>query len=140
VHQEIVVYARYRNPFNHMTVAYRSRLARICGGYPQIHLKEDYALWASMIGAGAKTQNLPDPLVHATAGVDMYRRRGGLRYALAEINLQRHLVRCGLKGTTSAALHGLLRASVFLMPAVLRGWIYEKYLRVSHPSEVVAKQ
>ena len=130
-HEDIKRYAAYRNPFNHMTVAYRADLALRCGGYPNIHLKEDYGLWAEMIAAGARTLNLPDVLVRATTGKDMYRRRGGLRYALAEISLQHHLVRTGLKSPSNAVLHGLCRSAIFLLPSAIRGWIYEKFLRVS---------
>lgn len=130
-HPDIRRYAAYRNPFNHMTVAYRTELALHCGGYPNIHLKEDYALWALMLASGARAHNLPDVLVRATAGREMYRRRGGLRYALAEIALQHHLVCTGLKSHPKALLHGLIRATVFLLPSVIRAWIYEKLLRAS---------
>lgn len=130
-HGAILHYAKYRNPFNHMTVAYRRRLALDCGGYPQVHLKEDYALWASMIRKGAVTHNLNDVLVHATAGRDMYRRRGGLRYARAEIELQSHLVVCRLKSPLLGILHGLMRATVFLLPTGFRDWVYTRFLR--HP-------
>ena len=130
-HDDIRRYAAYRNPFNHMTVAYRTDLALRCGGYPNIHLKEDYALWALMLASGARALNLPDILVLATAGREMYRRRGGLRYALAEIALQRHLVRNGLKSPPAALLQGLARSIVFIFPSFIRGWIYEKILRNS---------
>ncbi len=130
-HAEILRYAAYRTPFNHMTVAYKTGLALRCGGYPDIRLKEDYALWATMISVGAKTLNLPDILVLATTGREMYRRRGGLRYALAEISLQRHLIRTRLKSPYAALTQGLGRAFVFLLPSAIRGWIYEKVLRSS---------
>lgn len=126
---EIREFAKYRNPFNHMTVAFRTELALQCGGYPNIYLKEDYALWVLMIKHGARTANTPEILVEATTGRDMYKRRGGWRYAKAEIELQRHLVICGVKGHLAAFIHGSARASVFLMPHLLRGWIYEYLLR-----------
>lgn len=128
-HDQIIKFAAMRSPFNHMTVAYKTKFARLCGGYPNIHLKEDYALWASMLAAGAKTANMPDILVRATTGRDMYRRRGGLKYALAEITLQKHLVAVGLKSKYMAILHGLARSTVFLMPSSVRGCIYVKILR-----------
>jgi len=96
-HFEIVQFAKYRNPFNHMSVAYSRKLALQCGGYPHIYLREDYALWANMLSKGAKTLNLPDVLIHATAGHDLNLRRGGWRYAWAELELQRHLVKCKIK-------------------------------------------
>ncbi len=128
-YNQIVKFAAKRNPFNHMTMAYKSELARQCGGYPDIHLKEDYALWASMLSAGALAANMPDILVHATTGKDMYRRRGGLRYAVAEIALQKHLASIGLKSKYMAFLHGVLRSVIFILPPFIRGWIYSKLLR-----------
>lgn len=126
---EISRFAKLRNPFNHMTVGFRVDLARCCGGYPNIHLKEDYALWASMLLHGAQVANSAEVLVEATAGRDMYMRRGGWRYAKAEIDLQIHLVRCRVKGAFSACLHGGARAMIFLAPGVVRSFIYEKMLR-----------
>lgn len=128
-HNEIIKFAAQRNPFNHMTVAFKAEFARLCGGYPNIHLKEDYALWAGMLAAGARAANMPDILVRATTGRDMYRRRGGVRYALAEIALQKHLANVGLKSMHMAILHGLARSTIFIMPSSIRGWIYEKILR-----------
>ena len=128
-HEDIIRYARTRNPFNHMTVAFRARLARECGGYPVLRLREDYGLWALMLHRNARTLNLSTVLVHATAGLGMYRRRGGLRYARDEYQLQCHLVKCGLKGPFLGALHAISRAVVFLLPAAVRGLIYQRLLR-----------
>jgi glycosyltransferase involved in cell wall biosynthesis len=128
-HDDIRRFAAHRNPFNHMTVVFRTDLAVNCGGYPDIHLKEDYALWAKMLSEGARSINLSNILVIATAGKKMYHRRGGRRYALAEIALQKHLFRTGLKSMPMAIVQGIARASIFLMPAIVRGWIYENVLR-----------
>lgn len=128
-HSEIISYAAYRNPFNHMTVIYRTEIALRCGGYPEIHLKEDYALWAQMLASGARALNIPNILVLATTGRDMYARRGGFRYALAELSLQRHLVSTRLKSVPAALFQGTARALVFLLPSVIRGLIYKKLLR-----------
>ena len=128
-HDEIVRFASRRNPFNHMTVWYRTELARRVGGYPCIHLKEDYALWAAMIKAGARCANLDEPLVDALTGQEMYRRRGGLRYAVAEIELQRHLHMTGLKSRLLACIDICSRSAVFLAPACVREMVYKKILR-----------
>ena len=128
-HEGIRRFGSKRNPFNHMTVAMRAALVRTAGGYPDIFLKEDYALWASLIKLNARTANLPDTLVRATTGRAMYGRRGGLRYAVAEVQLQLHLVRCELKGYPAAVLDGLMRATVFLLPASVRVFIYKGFLR-----------
>ena len=128
-HRDIKAFARRRNPFNHMTVAYRTDLVRQSGGYPNIYLKEDYGLWASMLYAGARTMNVDQILVDAVTGQDMYRRRGGLKSAQAEIKLQSHLLRCGLKTRPQALFDGVARSLVFIMPAGLRALIYKVILR-----------
>jgi len=138
-HADICQFLRRRNPFNHMAVAFRLDMVKTCGGYPNIHLKEDYALWASMISAGAITANVPDVLVDVTAGRDMYRRRGGPRYAKSEIQLQRHLVAKQIKSRTTALIDGIMRASVFLMPNTVRGLIYEKILRDNIKKTIMRK-
>lgn len=125
----ILRFARRRNPFNHMTVGFRLDMVLACGGYPDLHLKEDYGLWAAMLARRARVANLPDILVRATTGREMYQRRGGLRYVRSEVSLQRQLVRCGLQTWPSALLTGLMRSTVFLMPAGWRGLIYETLLR-----------
>lgn len=126
---EIRRLAPVRNPFNHMSVAYRRERVLAVGGYPDLHLREDYGLWARMLAAGGCMANTAEVLVHATAGADLYRRRGGWRYARAEWSLQRLLWRCGLKPAWRAWVDGLLRAAVFVLPASWRGWIYRRWLR-----------
>lgn len=117
-----------RNPFNHMTVGFRR--SAISNGYPDVYLKEDYALWATMIANGAKVTNVQDVLVRATAGRDMYRRRGGLRYVRSEIDMQKLLVKLNLQSVFMAILVGVARSLVFLLPSALRGLFYERFLRI----------
>ena len=130
LHHDILRYAIKRNPFNHMTVGYKKDFVVKCGGYPKIALKEDYALWASMLNAGALSCNSSEVLVLVSAGDDMYKRRGGFSYAFAEIQLQEHLVKNNFKTYFDAIFDGCLRGMVFLMPSFLRGLIYKKILRL----------
>jgi len=128
---EIRRYVKIRNPFNHMTVAYRTSIVKKLGGYPNIFLKEDYALWASFLSSGARVINLDEILVYATAGSEMYKRRGGLRYAFSEFEIQKFLVNKGLQSILGAIFIGFARFSIFLLPSLLRGFIYDKFLRKS---------
>jgi hypothetical protein len=127
-HEDILRFIKRRSPFNHMTIACRKCLVESCGGYPEIY-KEDYALWAIMITSGARCANLAEVLVHATGGKELYRRRGGIRYALAERDIQNLLVRLGLKSRLRAVLDGVARSSVFIAPVSLRRLVYETLLR-----------
>lgn len=126
---EIRQFIRQRNPFNHMAVAFRTEVVLAAGGYPSIHLKEDYALWATLVSRNCRVCNLETVLVDATAGTEMFQRRGGAKYALAEIDLQRHLVRCGLKSVFAAMVDGAMRSAIFLAPNAVREFVYLRFLR-----------
>jgi hypothetical protein len=129
--EEIHQFAKKRNPFNHMTVAYRLDAVLDCGGYPNIFLKEDYGLWCLFLAKGYAVMNIKTILVHAAAGMSMFGRRGGFRYAKSEWQMQRLMVQCGLKNHAQAILDGIVRAGFFLIPSSLRGLIYLTFLRKS---------
>jgi glycosyltransferase involved in cell wall biosynthesis len=129
-HIQICKMIKRRNPFNHMSVAFSTEFAKKIGGYPNIFLKEDYGFWCLFIKHGAKTANIPDILVLATTGDKMFSRRSGLNYIKSEINLQRHLVYCGLSTYFEAIFFGFLRSFIFTLPASLKKVIYFKFLRV----------
>jgi glycosyltransferase involved in cell wall biosynthesis len=128
-HAAICTYIRRRNPFNHMSVAFRRDLALKCGGYPKLMVREDYGLWASMIGAGGMGENIDEVLVHASAGTSMYQRRRSLQSYRAEIMLQRHLLRCGLTSVPGAIYYGALRSIALTFPAAWVQTIYKVFLR-----------
>lgn len=129
--KEIRQFAKTRNPFNHMAVAYRLDAVVSCGGYPNIFLKEDYGLWCHFLAKNLPVANLKEVLVYASAGMGMFRRRGGWRYAKSEWQMQNLLVHSGLKGSGRALIDGVMRATFFLIPASWRGFLYVYLLRQS---------
>jgi glycosyltransferase involved in cell wall biosynthesis len=131
MHHDILKYASRRNPFNHMTVVFNKEKALLCGGYPDLYLREDYGLWINMIRNGACCRNIPNILVIASAGEEMYKRRSGFRYAMGEIKLQRLLIKCGMKSLIEAFIDGAFRASAFMMPNWLKAYIDKNFLRDS---------
>lgn len=133
-HEEILRFARRRNPFNHMTVCYRRERVEAVGGYPDIPLMEDFALWLRLLAAGARTCNLPRVLVHARVGNGMLQRRGGWRYVRSEWRLQQLMHELGFKSRLASLRDGTLRSLVFLAPVGLRGWIYRRALRAAPSS------
>ena len=126
---KIKAFARRRNPFNHMTVAFRLEIIRSLGGYPNIYLKEDYGLWCKCLAADVSMANTEEILVLATTGQAMYKRRGGWRYVQSEYFLQKLMVNLKLKTLLQAICDGFVRAIFFLIPARLRGFCYLRGLR-----------
>ena len=127
--EEICRYARYRNPFNHMTVGFRVSTVLNVGGYPNIRLREDYALWARFLAADCKICNIDEVLVQASVGDNMIRRRGGLNNLLAELKLQWLMVKLRVQSPIKAILFGCTRGLVCMLPVFLRKHFYRIYLR-----------
>lgn len=125
-------YISRRNPFNHMTVAFKTKSVIAVGGYPDVHLKEDYALWAKMLATGCSMCNIDSILVHATAGKNMYKRRSGLKYVRSEYLIQKVLLRLGMQNVFSALFYGLIRSTIFIAPNFIRQIVYEKFLRANN--------
>ena len=91
-HEEILEFAKRRNPFNHPCSIYRKSAVMAAGGYQDFYLLEDYYLWVRMLLNGAKGYNIQYPLLWMRAGTEMYRRRSGFAYAKTQRNLFRYML------------------------------------------------
>lgn len=128
-HEELLRYARMRNPFNHPTVMYRKSVILALGSYPNNILHEDYALWANLLLSGAKGCNLPQTLCLMRVDSGLYDRRGGMAYLKQAIKLRWQLYQKGLYTFWSflCVVSGLI--FVCLIPPFLRKFIYQRFLR-----------
>lgn len=128
-HDEILRFARTRNPFNHPCVMFRKSAVMRAGGYRDMHLLEDYYLWVRMLSNGERGMNLASPLLRMRAGFGMYVRRGGAKYFLSQIRLFAYMKKCGMIGSFRFMRCVLIRAFSSLIPAKIRHFLYMKLLR-----------
>lgn len=126
---EVRQFAKKRNPMNHMTVMYRKDSVIKSGNYKQFLWNEDYYLWVRMILRGCKVLNLPETLVFARTGEDMYRRRGGLKYAKMDLLLQFEFYKLGFVTFYEMIRNSLVRISSRIIPNKLREILYLGILR-----------
>ena len=119
----------FRNPINHMTVGFKKSKILKAGGYPELFLKGDYGLWIKLKARKLKFVNLEKSLVRATTGKRMIKDRGGFKYILSELLLQKFLLKYRLTNIFLAIFIFFARSTVFLLPENLRALIYLKILR-----------
>ncbi|WP_432570952.1 glycosyltransferase [Kineococcus sp. SYSU DK005] len=138
--ERIAAYARFHDPFNHPSVVYRRSAVAAAGGYRDLPLMEDYWLFARMIAAGARCENLPEPLVKYRVGADAaagsYARRGGLRLWRSELALQRHLRAEGFTTPAQAVRNVLVRGGYRFVPARVRTLAYRRFIARSRPEQL----
>ena len=117
-------YARMHDPFNHPTVIYRRAAVLAAGGYGDLPLMEDYALFARMLQGGARAVNVPEPLVYYRVGPEAFKRRGGTGLLRSELRLQREFLRRGFTTPAEYLRNVAVRGGYRLIPWWLRRAVY----------------
>lgn len=128
-HEEIVEFAKKRNPFNHPCVMYKRSAVEAVGSYQDFYLLEDYYLWLRMLMAGYQGYNIQEPLLHMRAGSDMYLRRAGWKYAKTQARLFKFMKSQGFIGEGQYIKSCVIRSGSALAPNWLRKLMFEKVLR-----------
>ena len=130
---EIRSYARWRCPFNHMTVMYRKSVLQDLGMYKNYGaVGDDYELWARFIMSGHKTANIQESLVMARAGEAFFsKRRRGMKYFRNELREINDLYRLGLLRPWHYAFHFIVKAIVRLSPVWMVKLFYKGIRKTS---------
>lgn len=121
---DIMKYMKYRNPFNHMSVAFRKSAIIAVGGYQHHKYMEDYNLWLRLLSSGYFGENLPEVLVHARAGNAMILRRRGISYVKNEWLLAKLKKELLLQTTVESIYVFLIRVVPRILPASMTKIIY----------------
>lgn len=127
--EEICKFGKKRNPMNHPVVMFRKKAVEEAGGYQPFYLFEDYYLWVRMLLNGAKMYNIQEALLWFRFSPQMFKRRGGLRYALVETRFLWKLYRLGYVPLTKSCQHILIRFMTRIAPNRIRSKIYKKLIR-----------
>ncbi|WNM24369.1 glycosyltransferase [Demequina capsici] len=117
-------YARFHQPFNHPTVVYRRSVVAGVGGYAPMGRMEDYWLFARMIHAGARVDNVPQPLLGYRVDSGAYGRRGGLELLRSEVALQKALRGIGFTTRAQQVRNLAVRGGYRLVPEGVRRVAY----------------
>ena len=126
---EIISYAKKRNPFNHMTIAYQKSVVQKAGGYQHHQFMEDYNLWLRMLANGVQAVNLPSILVQARTGTAMLARRRGVAYVRSEWKLAYLKWQLNFQAALPALLWFIVRSVPRILPDWGIKWIYTQLRR-----------
>ncbi len=133
--EQIQRYARMHDPFNHPTVVYRRQAVQAAGGYGDLPLMEDYALFARMLQNGARAVNVAEPLVYYRVGATAFKRRGGADLLRSELRLQREFRRQRFTTPAEYARNVMVRGGYRLIPWWARRAVYKPMIAhyTDHP-------
>lgn len=129
LHDDIIKYAKWRDPFNHPTTAYRRDIALELGGYPLLTATEDYAFFCTFLVKGYKSANLESVLVKARAGKELANRRTGNHFLAGEIKSIKYIHDVGFFSYPVYRSQILLKNIIRRMPKSFVGLFYRIFLR-----------
>ena len=128
-YEEILEFAKRRNPFRHVSVIFKKSAVIDSGNYRHFLWFEDYDLWIRMLKKGYKVANLPEVLLSVREDKKMYERRGGWRYLEQDIKFQKFLLEIEYINFFEFVTNIIIRGSVRLLPNNFRKFIYSNILR-----------
>lgn len=127
--KDLCGYARFRNPLNHMTVMFRKEAVLMVGNYRHYPFLEDYDLWSRILSMGYEIENLPEVLVRARVGNELYGRRGGLDYCKRYLGLRKEQHKLGLTNKIEWMIACVITIAVTVIPSGARKQVYKNVLR-----------
>lgn len=127
--EQIMRFAKNRNPFNHPCVMYRKSAVEIAGGYKDYYLLEDYSLWIRMLQKGAIGYNIQQPLLWMRAGTNMYKRRAGWKYAKSQKELFKFMKDTGFITGSQYIKSVIMRTLSSIAPNSFRKYMFKSVMR-----------
>lgn len=126
---DIVEFAKRRNPFNHPCVMYKKSAVEASGGYQDFYLLEDYYLWIRMLQNSEKGYNIQEPLLWMRAGSEMYKRRAGWKYAKSQKELFKYMKDTEFINGRQYLKSVAVRTASSITPNRLRENMFKTYMR-----------
>jgi len=136
--ERIREHARTHNPFNHPTMMYRTAALDRVGRYEPFGKMEDYWLGIRLIDAGARVENIAEPLVRYRVGAGAFARRGGWSEVLTEWRLQRAMLRLGFVTRAQFLRNVVMKGAYRLLPAGVKRVLFRRLVGRGLPGDRAA--
>ena len=127
--EQIIEFAKKRNPFNHPCIMYKKDAVIAAGNYQDFYLLEDYYLWIRMLMKGYQGYNIQEPLLWMRAGSEMYKRRAGWKYVKSQKFLFKYMKDNQFIDSWQYSKSLVLRGASSLAPNWLRELMFKLSVR-----------
>jgi glycosyltransferase involved in cell wall biosynthesis len=127
-YNDIIHFAKRRNPLNHVTVVFRKSAVIKAGNYQPFQGYEDYHLWVRMLLNGSIICNIPANLVFVRIGNNMHSRRSGIKIFKQELKLLKEFLQLNFLSKEDYLTNILFRAFPRLFPV----WGIKLVYRILH--------
>ena len=124
-HETIKRVILYRNAISHPTIMFHRTIVETHGGYNEsVGRLEDYELHLRLIRSGVRYYGIQHPLVYVRADLNLYSRRGGLKYLINEYKFRVFCYKMGYIGFTRFVSVCFVYSFMRLAPLRIRKLMY----------------
>lgn len=130
-HEDILRFARRRNPFNHPSVMYKKSDVLSLGGYRDFRRSQDYDLFVRLLNSGFKGYNIQESLLYFRANIANLGRRKSWTKTKNDIHLRYLFFKKGYSSIIDLTVTTIGFLAVYLLPDSFFKYINNKYLRTN---------
>jgi glycosyltransferase involved in cell wall biosynthesis len=124
-HEDIIRFAKYRNPFNHPSVMFRKSIILNTGNYDVSYKAcEDYDLWFRVLMNGSEGYNIVEPILYFRAGENLIKHRGGEKNYQFNIKLKKKMRNTGFINRFDFLLSINIQRFFYYSPFFIQKLIY----------------
>lgn len=124
-YEDILKFARKRNPFNHPSVMYRKKDVLTSGGYGDFRRNQDYELFVRMLNEGYYAINVSRSLLYFRANADNVKRRKSWDKCKGDILIRWDFWKKKYIGFSDF----IIASSGFLFSFLAPTWLFELFSR-----------
>lgn len=128
-HDQIMKFAKWKQPMNHVTILFKKQAYLSTGGYRGFKMLEDFELFHRMILNGMKFVNIPEVLVYVRFSEKNQSKRSGLSYFKEEYQVLKEMKQSGHMNAVQFILSCFIRLTTRMMPLSLANKFYTYILR-----------
>ncbi|GLO67578.1 glycosyl transferase [Oceanobacillus kimchii] len=128
-HEDILKFAKRRNPFNHPSVMYKKSKVLACGGYGDFRRNQDLDLFVRMLHNGCIGKNIDKSLLLFRANEDNFKRRKSYTKCKSYIEMIYHFWRNGYSSFFDFLIVLCSQILILLTPSFFLKWLSNNFLR-----------
>ena len=126
---EIYVFAKKRDPFNHPTVMYKKSVVLKAGMYSDYRKNQDTDLWIKMLSNGAQCMNLKEHVFRFRFDSDTYIKRKSWVNTKILLEIRYKAWQSGFNTFFDFLLVATSQIGVYMLPVWFQRWLYTAVLR-----------
>ena len=127
--EDIYIFARKRDPFNHPTVMYRKSSVESAGKYSDYRKNQDTDLWIKMLKNNAVCMNLKEHVFRFRFDEDTYKKRKSWINTKILIEIRYKAWKSGFNSFFEFLEVAVIQLGMYLLPVKFQRFLYNKILR-----------